>query len=75
MVRGFFLHYGRQRVGEVLARLGLSAEVAAQELTAWAELPAQHALASGYLEGRIRARLEPFYNAYFEAQTAPGGKA
>lgn len=74
VVRGFFLHYGRQRVGEVLARLGFSADAVAQELTVWAESPAQHALASGYLEGRIRARLEPFYDAYFGAQTAPGGK-
>lgn len=75
VVRSFFLRYGKQDVAGLLARLGLTQDVAAQELQALAAPLAQQALAGGYLEQRIRARLAPFYDAYFQPQTDSAGKA
>jgi hypothetical protein len=75
VVRSFFLRYGKQDVASLLARLGLTQDVAAQELQALAAPLAQQALAGGYLEQRIRARLAPFYDAYFQPQTDSAGKA
>ena len=65
IVRSFFLRYGKQTAADLLALMGLTEEVAVQELEQMAEPLARQALASGYLEARIRARLEPFYVAYF----------
>jgi hypothetical protein len=75
VVRSFFLRYGKQDVAGLLARLGLTEDVVVQELQALAEPLAQQALAGGYLEQRIRARLEPFYEAYFQTQREQGGNA
>lgn len=67
VVRSFFLRYGKRTVADVLALLGLNEETAARELQVLAEPVVERALASGYLEDRIRARLEPFYTGYFAA--------
>ena len=67
VVRSFFLRYGKRPVADVLGLLGLDQEIAAQELQVLIEPIAQQALATGYLEARIRARLEPFYRDYFQA--------
>jgi hypothetical protein len=75
VVRGFFLRHGKRDVAGLLALLGLSEEVAVQELQALLEPPLRRALASGYLEQRIRARLEPFYNSYFQETRAGEDKA
>jgi hypothetical protein len=65
-VRSFFLRYGRQNVAGLLAQLGLTEDTVTQELQALAAPLVQEALAAGYLEQRIRARLQPFYHAYFQ---------
>ncbi len=65
VVRSFFLRYGKRNVADLLDLLGLTEDTAAQELQTWIEPLAQSALASGYWEKRIRARLEPFYDRYF----------
>lgn len=67
VVRSFFLHYGKRNVAELLGLLGLAEDAVAPELQALIEPLAQAALASGYWEARIRARLEPFYDLYFGA--------
>jgi hypothetical protein len=66
-VRGFFLRYGKQDVRMLLEQLNLGEEVAKQELLALAAPLVEQALASGYLETRIRARLASFYDQYFAA--------
>ncbi|HQR26064.1 MAG TPA: hypothetical protein PLP61_03395 [Nocardioides sp.] len=62
--------HGDRPVAELLQELGLDARHLAD--TALLLLPplAEHALARGFLEARIRARLEPFYAA--QARTPAG---
>lgn len=74
IVRSFFLRYGKRSVADLLTLLGLSEKAALQELERMAEPLARQALASGYLEARIRARLEPFYVGYLAAHTVTGGR-
>ena len=72
VVRGFYLRYGKLPAAQALARLGLAEDIAAREARALAEPLVQRALDAGFLEERIRARLTPFYDAYFDAQTEGG---
>ena len=68
VVRSFFLRYGKQDARTLLEKLNLGPGVAQQELLALASPLVEQALASGYLEARIRAHLEPFYDQYFAAE-------
>lgn len=68
MVRSFFLRYGKKPVADLLALMGLTEDVVRQELEQMAGPLARQAIASRYLEDRIRARLEPFYVAYAAGQ-------
>ena len=52
--------------------MGLTEEVVRQELEQMVEPLARQALASGYLQARIRARLEPFYTAYAAGKPSKG---
>jgi hypothetical protein len=67
VVRSFFLRYGKQDVRTLLEKLALDETVAQRELLALAAPIVEQALATGYLEARIRAHLEPFYDQYFAA--------
>jgi hypothetical protein len=67
VVRSYFLRYGKQDVRTLLDKLNLGEEVAQHELLALAAPLVAQALSSGYLEARIRAHLEPFYDQYFAA--------
>lgn len=71
-VRGFYLRYGARSVADLLDLAGLSEEVAVREVTAMIGPLLQRARTAGFLEQRIRARLEPFYYAYFEPATQEG---
>jgi hypothetical protein len=69
VVRSFYLRYGKQDVRTLLISLGLDEAAAGRELLALATPLAAQALAGGYLEARIRTRLQPFYDHYFAAVT------
>lgn len=68
VVRSFYLRYGKQDVRTLLVLLGVDETVAQRELLALAAPLAAQALASGYLEARIHARLQPFYERYFSGR-------
>jgi hypothetical protein len=70
VVRGFFLRFGKQDVAMLLAELGLDADAVEPQLIFLAGPLVERARTSGYLEQRIRQRLEPFYTEYFAAPTA-----
>lgn len=72
LVRSFFLRYSKQPVAELLAAWGLAEEVVQREVAHIAEPLARQALVTGYAEQRIRARLEPFYAAWFAAPDSTG---
>lgn len=55
--------YGDRPLGEVLESLGLDQARVADEITGWAAPAVARAAATGLLEARLRARLEPFYSA------------
>jgi hypothetical protein len=65
VVRSFFLRYGRQHAGTVLAQMGLEADLVAQELVPLLAPVLARARESGYLEASIRRWLAPFYDEYF----------
>jgi len=67
VVHSFFLRYGRKPVRFLLDEIGITADMVAQEAYALAEPFAEKALASGYLEERIRQRLDAFYSTYSAA--------
>ncbi len=68
VVRSFFLRYGKQDMRALLEQMGLSEEAVLPEAMVVVAPLAERALASGYLEQRIRSRLEPFYTQYFAGQ-------
>jgi hypothetical protein len=63
-VAGFFAAHGARPVSEVLADLGIDAEVVVQAVLPVALTGVQHAADSGYLEDRVRDRLAAFYESY-----------
>ena len=64
VVDAFFERHGEQAAGELLANIGITAEMVARELaSAFAPVVAQ-ADAQGFLEERIREHLEQFYTSY-----------
>lgn len=64
VVRNFFLRYGKRRVSVVLAEIGVTLEMATNEVYAFVAPALETAQQSGYLEERIRARLAAFYETY-----------
>lgn len=77
VVQEFFRAYGARPVGALLKEMGVTRAVIVREVQAFAPPLVEAARASGYLEARIRRRLEPFYDAYFAKprRTAPSRKA
>jgi hypothetical protein len=75
IVQEFFHLYGRMPLAALLARVGIGREAVAgelgQELGLAAVTIAQKARDSGYLEARIRNRLDAFYSTYY-SETPPG---
>jgi hypothetical protein len=63
-VEGFYAEHGERKPAELLEDLGITAETVVDVIAA-AVLPGvRSAVASGFLEARIRARLEAFYSSY-----------
>jgi hypothetical protein len=64
VVRNFFLRKGKKNVSALLAEVGVTPAVVTNEVYALAAPGMEAARQSGYLEGRIRARLAVFYATY-----------
>jgi hypothetical protein len=62
--------HGERTVGELLDEAGLAEEWVAGQLVEVLRPALEHARDTGFLEARIRARLEPFYAEYAEEPTA-----
>ncbi|MFZ0159243.1 MAG: hypothetical protein WAL50_09465 [Kineosporiaceae bacterium] len=71
IVHEFFRSHGSMPVAVVLTRVGVGPEMMAEELGLAAVPIAEKARASGYLEARIRNRLNAFY-ATDDSATPPG---
>jgi hypothetical protein len=71
VVQQIFRLQGEKTVGVLLALLGVTPEAAAREVAAAAAPIAEQARAGGYLEARIRSRLDAFYCDYFHNEPAP----
>jgi hypothetical protein len=71
-VRFFFEAYGDTPLSLVAADLGISEKLVFEELVHGAGPGVQTALASGFLEQRIRARLEDFYRSAQAARLVAG---
>lgn len=62
LVRNIFLRHGKKPVATLLAELGVTPALVADEVYAFAAPAVSSALQRGYLEQRIRARLSAFYD-------------
>lgn len=71
VVEEFFRAHGAQPVGALLEEMGATRAVIVREVQAFAPPLVEAARASGFLEARIRRRLEPFYDAYFAKPSPP----
>jgi hypothetical protein len=67
IVHEFFRSNASTPVAVLLARVGIGPEMVAEDLGQAAEPIAEKARDSGYLEARIRNRLDAFYAAYYSA--------
>ena len=65
LVAGFFAAHGDKTVDELLTDLGITPDAVVRELTEAAPPILDRMRDSGYLEARIRSRLDAFYSAYF----------
>ncbi|MGL4651043.1 MAG: hypothetical protein ACRC1H_16660 [Caldilineaceae bacterium] len=65
VVQEFFRTHGAQSVGALLEEMGVTRTLIVREAQAFAPSLVDAARNSGYLEARIRRRLEPFYDGYF----------
>jgi hypothetical protein len=63
-VEAFFERHGDQPAGALLADIGITEELLAQEITSAIRPALAQAEATGLLEERIRAHLSPFYASY-----------
>ena len=61
LVKYFFKKYGEKELDVILEDVGVTREMVIQELIEILSPGIEKALASGYIEERIRARLESFY--------------
>jgi hypothetical protein len=75
VVQEIFRLHGDKPVGVLLGLLGITPELTAQEVGAALEPILEQARRSGYLEARIRARLDAFYGDYFQTGPAPAPAA
>ena len=71
LVADFFQEHGDQNVDVLLADLGITSDAVARELTQALAPVLDKARDSGYLESRIRSRLDAFYSTYFPARPSP----
>ena len=69
LVADFFETHGDKSVDVLLADLGITSDVVARELSQAVAPILDRARESGYLEARIRGRLDAFYSTYFQART------
>jgi hypothetical protein len=63
-VTGFFADHGDRPIADVLADVGVDAEAVIEAVLPLALPAVQYAADSGYLEERVRARLQAFYDSY-----------
>jgi hypothetical protein len=66
LVADFFETHGDQCVDVLLSDLGITSGAVARELTRALAPVLDRARDSGYLESRIRSRLDAFYSTYFQ---------
>lgn len=71
LVDSFFARYGDRDIRSILADMGLDEATLVQEATLIVTPVVEKALASGYLEQRIRRRLSPFYASQRAATPDP----
>lgn len=67
LVHLFFKKYGKRDISVLFRDMGVTQEIAAQELIAAVSTGVESALENGYLEERLRTRFETFY---FSPETA-----
>lgn len=65
-VEAFFARQGSRPVADLLADVGVSADVVVESALPVARSAVQHAHDTGYLQARVRARLAAFYDGYVE---------
>ena len=65
VVDDFLKQQGKRKVADVLADIGITETLATEVIIDVTGPVIDKAVADGYLEARIRARLEPFYSDYF----------
>jgi hypothetical protein len=70
-VEAFFASHGERPVADLLADLGITPNEARNWAVALAVPMLEHAVATGYLEQRVRARLAAFYDSYGSAAAKP----
>lgn len=70
-VEAFFAAHGERPVLDLLADLGVTPDVARDWAVAFAVPMLEHAVTTGYLEQRVRARLAAFYDSYGSAAAKP----
>jgi hypothetical protein len=63
VVDRLFVKYGDESVHSVVSDMGITEEMIAEELRSFLPPLIDHARRGGFLEQRIRARLEPFYRS------------
>ncbi|HEX2806906.1 MAG TPA: hypothetical protein VHN80_12130, partial [Kineosporiaceae bacterium] len=71
VVQEIFRLHGDKPVGVLLGLLGVTPVLVAREVGAAAEPIVEQARNSGYLEARIRSRLDAFYCDYFHTEPVP----
>lgn len=65
VLKDFVKAQGKRSVADLLTDLGLNAELVTEAINQAVGPVAEQALSSGYLESRLRAHYEPFYQSYF----------
>lgn len=63
-VDDFYAEHGARPVADLIAEAGVTEPEIADLVTQWAAPVVARAMADGYLERRVRARLAPFYESY-----------
>lgn len=65
VVDDFLKQQGKRKIADILADAGVTQDLATDVVIDLTGPVIDKAVADGYLEARIRARLEPFYSEYF----------
>lgn len=71
VVQEFFRVHATQPLGALREEMGITHAAIMREVQAFVPPLVEAARAGGYLEARIRRRLEPFYDAYFAKPRRP----